>query len=93
MVGIVAAAKAGLGAALLPRGVADTAGGLVEIATVRPLMAAPLYLVSHQAHRSVARVQAVREFLRAQVEQLTSAAATARTARARTRPRAAKQSG
>jgi DNA-binding transcriptional LysR family regulator len=68
LIGIVAGAKAELGAALLPRGVAERAGGLVEISTGRELMSSTLYLVSHQAHRSVARVQAVREFLREQFE-------------------------
>lgn len=63
LIGIVAGAQAGVGAALLPRGIAARARGLVEVDVRRPLPSAPVYLVYHRGRRSIARVKVVREFL------------------------------
>jgi DNA-binding transcriptional LysR family regulator len=61
---LLAAARVGLGAVVVPEPMAAMAGGLVAVAYGRtPLPGGSLYLVAHRALRAVPRVAAVWRWL------------------------------
>lgn len=71
---LTAAAKLGLGLALLPDALAKRVGGLVRLPLGEIVPPVPLWLVAHKALLRVPRVRAVWEFLREVIERSMPAA-------------------
>ena len=63
LVAIAFAVQAGVGAALLPRGIGDNLDDVIEIPTEVSTPEVPVWLVMHKNNRSIARIRAVADFL------------------------------